>query len=54
MSQEDLADRIFESVKSRRRVLIPGLSNRVYAAVGKLFPRLTEIAMRKAILDRLD
>ena len=54
MLPERLADQIFRSVKARRRVLIPAFSNKGYAALGHLFPRLAELVMRKAVLDRLD
>ena len=49
-----LADAIVRAVDEGRRILIPGPANRVLAALGSMAPRLTEWAMRRAILDKLD
>jgi len=53
MPPEILAERIWRSVRRRRRVLIPGLANRALAAFGHVLPGTTETLMRKAILERL-
>ncbi|MCZ6636302.1 MAG: SDR family NAD(P)-dependent oxidoreductase [bacterium] len=50
MAPEFLADRIFQAVKKRKRVLIPGFGNRVFAWMGFCFPRVTEALMRKRML----
>ncbi len=54
MPPEALADHIYRAVKARKRVLIPGVGNRVFAALGLWAPRLTEWVMRRAILDKLN
>lgn len=54
MSPEQLADMVFRAVRSRRRILIPGYNNKLFAFAGKFLPRLTEWAMKKTILDNLD
>lgn len=54
MPPEALADRIYRAVVARKRVLIPGVGNRVFATLGLWFPRVTEWAMRRAILDQLN
>ena len=53
MPPEELAARILAAVESGRRTLIPGVANRVFAAVGHALPAVTERAMKRAILDRL-
>ena len=47
MPPEDLADRIYEAVRRRKRTLIPGMANRSFAALGQTLPRVTERAMRR-------
>ena len=54
MPAERVAAEILAAVVHRRRILIPGVGNRVAAALGRLMPRVMEWAMRKTILDRLD
>ena len=53
MPPEVLADKIYDAAESRQRILIPTFNHRIMALVGKFFPRLTEWAMKKAILDKL-
>ncbi|HEU4326524.1 MAG TPA: SDR family NAD(P)-dependent oxidoreductase [Roseiflexaceae bacterium] len=53
MPPEQLAEQIFQALQARRRTLIPGAGNRLFALAGRLLPGLTEWAMRRAILDRL-
>ncbi|GAB4215524.1 MAG: hypothetical protein OHK0022_55530 [Roseiflexaceae bacterium] len=53
MPPERLAELIFQALRARRRSLIPGTGNRLFALAGRLLPGLTEWAMRKTILDRL-
>jgi short-subunit dehydrogenase len=48
-----LAELIFAAVERRSATLVPGLANRLIAAVGRLNPPLTEELMRRTILDRL-
>jgi hypothetical protein len=54
MPPEQVADAIFTAVRARRRVLVPGVANRLFAAVGRLFPRAADFVMQKAILEKLD
>jgi len=54
MPPEELAHRVVRAVGRRQRVLVPGMSNSVLAAVGHGLPRLGEWAMKKAILEKLD
>jgi len=51
MLPEDLADRILKAVERRRRILIPGWTNRQAARLGFWLPAITERAMARAILD---
>lgn len=53
MPPEVLADAVYEAVRRRRSMLIPGGRNRMTALAGRLAPRLMEQIMRKIILDRL-
>lgn len=53
MPPERVAEAILEAVERRRRVLIPGLFNRVAARLGGWFPGLMDRVLRRAILDRL-
>jgi short-subunit dehydrogenase len=53
MAPERLAELIAAAVAARRRRLVPGAANRLFAGVGRIAPALTEYAMRKTILDRL-
>ena len=54
MAPVELAARILAAVMARRHRLIPGPSNRLSAGLGRLAPRLTEWAMQKTILDKID
>lgn len=54
MAPERLAAAILESQRSRRRTLIPGWGNRLFAALGLLAPRLTEALLERTLLDKLD
>jgi hypothetical protein len=49
----ELAERVFRAVERRRDVLVPGLANLSFAAAGHVLPALAELAMKRAILDRL-
>ena len=53
MHPDELAQRIFRAVKERRRTLVPGLANRLFAAFGHWMPHKSDRAMKKAILDKL-
>lgn len=53
MPPETLAEQIFQAVIKRRRLLIPGSSNKLFAWLGKYFPRLTEAAMKRSLFDKL-
>ena len=53
MPPAELAARIRRAVEARKRVLIPGAANRVFAALGHVAPGITERALKKAILDKL-
>jgi len=54
MLPEELARRIVATSARRQRRLIPGMGNRVFAALGHVAPRLTEAAMKRALFDGLD
>jgi len=54
MPPEKLAKLIYRAVQGRRRVLIPGRSNQVFAVLGRAMPGMTERMLREAILDRLE
>jgi short-subunit dehydrogenase len=54
MPPETLARHIVKASQRRRRTLAPGVGSRVFAVLGRLAPRLTEQAMRKTMLDKLD
>jgi hypothetical protein len=41
-------------VQRRRRVLIPGRSNQLFAMLGRVMPGMTERMLQGAILDRLE
>ncbi|MFT5366327.1 MAG: short-subunit dehydrogenase [Candidatus Latescibacterota bacterium] len=53
MPPEKLAHLIYRAVQTRKRILIPGLGNQLFATLGLYFPRLTETLMRKMIYDKL-
>ncbi len=53
MAPAQLAALIAGAVATRRRHLVPGLPNQVFALLGRSFPRLTEFAMRKTLYDQL-
>lgn len=48
-----LAEMIYDAAGRGKSVLVPGRGNRFFAAAGFLFPRITELAMKRAIFDRL-
>ena len=54
MPPETLARHVVKASQRRRRTLAPGMGSRVFAVLGRLAPRLTEQAMRKTMLDKLD
>jgi hypothetical protein len=54
MPPERLAVLIYAAVQARRRVLIPGAGNKLFAVLGRYAPGLVEQVVRKTILDRLD
>ena len=53
MSPDVLAQKIVRAVRAKRPVLVPGLSNKVIASIGRLAPGVTGRVMRRAILDKL-
>lgn len=54
MPPAELAARIVAAAASGQRVLIPGLSNRLFALAGRWAPGLVEAIMKRALLDRLE
>lgn len=53
MPPEVLARKIKAALEQRRRRYVPGLANKLFAVAGKLFPRLVEGVMKRAIFDKL-
>jgi hypothetical protein len=53
MPPERLANLVYQAVLTRRRALIPGVGNRVFATLAHYVPSLAEFVMRKTILERL-
>ena len=53
MPPTQVADAIFEAIQARKRTLIPGLSNRLLAGLGRTFPSLMERIMRKTLYEKL-
>lgn len=53
MPPEKLAHLIYRAVQARKRALIPGFGNQLFATLGFFFPRLTETLMRKMIYEKL-
>lgn len=53
MPPERVAEAILAGVARRRRVLVPGLANRVAAVLGAWLPGRMDRLMRRLILDRL-
>ena len=49
-----LAAKIEKALLRRRRILLPGGGAKVFAFLGRWAPWLTESAMKKAILDKMD
>jgi len=54
MDPDELADRVFEALRRRRRRLVPGSGNRLTALFGSLCPTLASRLMRRWILDALE
>ncbi len=54
MPPEELAAGVYTAFKKRQQTFIPGINNRLFAAVGEVWPGGMEFAMRKTILDKLD
>ena len=48
-----LAQKIYNSVATGKRMLVPGFGNRFFALCGRYLPGIVELAMRKAIFDKL-
>jgi hypothetical protein len=53
MAPELLAAAVARAVRRPRRVLVPGLGNQIFAAVGRWVPSLAEIVMTKTLWERL-
>ena len=53
MPPEILADRIYQAVERNAHVLVPGMGNKIAAALGKLAPKAMEWAMCKVILEKV-
>ena len=53
MAPEALAARILNAVRRRQRVLVPGVANLFFAALGHTLPGVTERAIKRSILDKL-
>ena len=53
MAPEQVAEAVLHAVKCRRRVLIPGAKNRMFAFAGRYFPKVTEHVMRRSVFDKL-
>ena len=53
MAPEQVAEAVLHAVKRRRRVLIPGAKNRMFAFAGRYFPKVTEHVMRRSVFDKL-
>ena len=54
MPPDALAAHIWDAVDSRQPVLIPGMANKAFAALGRWFPWLTNWMMRKTLLEKFD
>src|SRR5690606_1869804 len=54
MEPEDAARRILAALRWRRRVIVPGWRAKLFAVLGRLFPKLATRAMRRFVHDRLD
>lgn len=53
MPPERLAALIFKAVQKRKRILIPGAANQLFAWLGETFPSLTEWMLCRTILQKL-
>jgi len=53
MPPEQVADAIYQAIKTHKRTLIPGFSNRLLAGLGRTFPTLMERIMRKTLYEKL-
>lgn len=54
MPPQALAERTWRAVNRRQDVLIPGPANLTFAALGRWFPALTDILMRKSLLEKFE
>lgn len=54
MDAEEVAKQIWNAIDKRKREVVPGTTNRLFAVAGRLAPRLLDQAMRKIIYDKLD
>ncbi len=53
MPPEKLANLICRSIRRRRRILVPGFSNKLVHATAHFFPRFAERQIRKAIFQKI-
>jgi short-subunit dehydrogenase len=53
MAPDVLAAAVAQAVQRRRRVLIPGAGNRMFASVGRWWPQMGEWAMKRTIWEKL-
>lgn len=54
MPPDRLAAAILASQQARRRILIPGWGNRLFAALGLIAPSLTEALLERTLLNKLE
>lgn len=53
MAPEHLANAIYHAMERRRRILIPGVGNKLFAFFGRWLPAPVEGVMRKTLFERL-
>lgn len=54
MAPDVVAAAVVRAVQRRRRVLVPGTGNQVFAGVGRWWPQIGQWAMRKTIWEKLE
>ncbi|MBV7333078.1 SDR family NAD(P)-dependent oxidoreductase [Chloroflexi bacterium TSY] len=54
MPPEELARHILQAMKNQRRILVPGIGNKLFSVVGRIAPFVTERVMRKTLLEKFD
>lgn len=54
MDADQVAAQIFSAIDKRKKSLVPGMANKIFAVLGRMAPKTMRRIMKKIIYDKLD